>query len=393
MSAEKTNSLEDFSFDLDSIFGEFTPSNEPNPTEPDKSKPTNVNKTSNDGDEDEIERDEDGIPINVLKAIGEVEEDEGEDDIDDKDIPPKDPLEEEEEGDESEDKEDGDSDIEVEYSYKGIASHLAEQGIIDFEDAEDLEDSPELLEKAIEDTVYSLIDEYKNSIPEIGKQFLDYIEKGGDPESFLNVLEKPFDLNNLDLENTENQKRVIRELLKEQNYSNEEIEEAIQDYEDGLILDKRAKTAANRLKTIYDKKAEALVKEQEEIEKAQRKQVEEYVGNIKSYISTAENIAGLQVNKKDKQLFEKYLLERDKDGKTQYQRDVEEDPTKTQLELAYLKFKKYDFSTAKRQGRSEESKRINRMIKTTDRVRATREQKTNSSGKRSLDLSEFRSFL
>lgn len=357
---EKINP-EALSFDIESIFGGFTP-------EQDIKDPVNTEEI----EEEDVEIPEDKTIVDPL------EEETIEEEI-------------EEEIEEVSEEETEDLDEDIEFSYKGMLSYLSEQGLVDFEDSEELEDSPELLENAIESTVQGLLENYKESIPEVGKQFLDYIENGGDPHKFLSSLDQGIDLDNLDLEDITNQKRVIRELLKEQNYSDEEIDEQIKDYEDGLILDKRAKTAANRLKKLHGSKAEKLLAEQAEADRLRQENHEKYIGSIRETITSSESIAGLKISKADKKAFEKYLLEVDKDGKSQYVKDVEKDPMKTQVELAYLKFKNYDFDSAKKQGGSEATRRINRMIKSTDKIRASREQRVDHNEK--VDLSAFRRLM
>src|SRR5690606_2875281 len=114
---------------------------------------------------------------------------------------------------ESDDQEDSvDTDVDN-ISYKAIADYLSESGVLDSLDDYDGEDSPEALEIAVKKTVDGLVKSYKESIPEEGKRFLDYIEKGGDPSKFFKSLESDIDFKNLDLENESTQKRVYKEFL------------------------------------------------------------------------------------------------------------------------------------------------------------------------------------
>src|SRR5690606_30436821 len=129
-------------------------------------------------------------------------------------------------------------------------------------------------------TAKNMVQEYKESIPIEGKLFLDYLEKGGDPAKYIQTLEQPIDFDNFDLEDEGNQKRVVKELLASQGYTSEEIDEEIKDYEDALILAKKAKTAANKLKGVYSKQKENLLAQQEEETQQRKKQVEEYISNI-----------------------------------------------------------------------------------------------------------------
>lgn len=252
------------------------------------------------------------------------------------------------------------------YSFKALASYLSDEGIIDFEDSEDLQDSPELLFESVKKTIESEIKSYKESIPEVGRQFLDYLEKGGDPSKFIEAAAKPLDFKSIDLEDTDTQKQVLSEYLKGQDYTQDEIDDLLQDYEDSLILEKQAKIAATKLEKVYSKRLEQLTAEQVAAQEAQKEQATKYVNTLTSTIDSSEQLGGLEVTKKDKDAFKAYLLQTDKNGLTQYQKEVNEDPVKTQLELAYLKFKKFDFGKVAKNAKSDAVKSIFKKIKETE---------------------------
>lgn len=297
------------------------------------------------------------LPEGVIKDLTEVEDVE--------EVEEEDSVTEDVEENSTEDTEDNSTE-DVEYSYKAIAQYLAEQGVIDYEDSEDIEDSPELLEGVVLQTAKNMVEEYKESIPEEAKGFLDYLEKGGDPSKYLESLTKPIDFENIDLGDENNQKIVLREFLKTQDYSPEEIEDELKDYEDALILEKKAKTASKKLEKIHSQKKQQLIKQQE-AELAQRqKDYQEYISQLEGTINNSSTLGGLSVGPNEKKEFQRYLLARDKEGLTQYEREVQENPIQTQLDLAYLKFKKFDFSKLANKVKTQETKRIKGLIKTKD---------------------------
>lgn len=249
------------------------------------------------------------------------------------------------------------------YSYKALLSHLNEEGLIDFEDSDDLEDKPELIFETVKNTIEKGIESYKESIPEVGKQFLEYLEKGGDPNKYIESLQKPFDLNSIDLESERDQEKVVTEYLKTLDYTKEEIEETLEGYKDGLLLEKQAKLASSKLAKVFEKRQEQLLREQEAIAEQQREEYSKYINTINNSIETANEIAGLEISKKEKDDFRRYLLAVDKDGMTQYQRELQENPVQTQLELAYLKYKKYDFANAKKAGAKETTNKLKSIFK------------------------------
>lgn len=327
------------------------------------------------------------LPEDIKKSIESKEDLKEEEEVEasEEEVEEEEVIEEEEE-----EVEDNSDEVEVEYSYKALATYLAEQGVIDFEDSEDIEDTPELLEEAVLNTAKNMVNEYKESIPAEGREFLEYLEKGGNPSKYFEVLQKPLDFDNLDLEDEDTQKQVLREYLASQDYSSEEIEEELKDYEDALILDKKAKTASKRLEKIYQKRKEALLQEQAAMEAERKKQMDNYIKELKSTINNSSSLGGLPVSASDKKAFESYLLDRGKDGLTQYEKDLQENPTKTQLELAFLKFKKFDFSKIEKRVKTEETKRIKGIIKTKDVTPKGKSKRIDSSKN---DLSGFRKLI
>ena len=252
--------------------------------------------------------------------------------------------------------------IEESPSVKVFLDAMIESNILSVPEGTELEDTPEALVEAFEHTVSSKvqdgIDRYKEDIPELGKQFLEYIEKGGDPKKFIEAQNDPLDLQALDLTNEDDQKAVIEELLINQCYDADEIKETLQDYEDGLLLEKQSKIAVKKLEKAYEANRQNLMAEQDKVVKQREKEANDYISTVQTTINSATEIAGLAVSDKDKKDFESYLLRRDKDGYTQYQKDINNDPLNTQLKLAYLAFKKYDFSGVAKQAESTAAKKL-----------------------------------
>lgn len=280
------------------------------------------------------------------------------------------PEDENKQEDEStEDTEDKSEDEEGDkFSYKAFLSHLNDEGVIAFEDKEDLDDTPDLVYESVKTTIQEGIKSYKDSIPDEGKRFLDYLEKGGDPTKYIETLQKPLDITSLDLDSEADQERVMREYLKTQDYTSEEIDETIADYKEGLLLDKQSKVAAKKLEKTFEKRTQDLIKQQELEAESKAEQYNTYINTVSSTIDNSSELAGLEITKAEKDSFKKYLLARDKEGLTAYERAYQEDPVKTQLELAYLKFKNYDFASAKKKGESEATKKLNWKLQSNDKT-------------------------
>lgn len=277
-----------------------------------------------------------------------------------------DPEEDPEEVEDLEDEEEEESE-ESGYNFKALASALAEEGVIDYEASEEDDNSIELISNAVTNTAKSMLEEYKESIPEQGRKFLDYLEKGGDPNKFFETISSS-KVTDLDIEDESNQKRIISEYLKLSDYSDEEIAETLQDYEDGLILEKQAKLASKRLGKIYEKEEEKLIKSQEESIKAEQKKFDEYVNTIKTSIDSADSLAGLKISKAEKKSLQSYILDKDKTGLTQWQKDLQENATQTQLELAFLKMKKFNFENITAKTKTDITKKYKSIFDGTDKT-------------------------
>lgn len=359
----------DFNFGTTgSIFGDFTPDL------------SSIQKQPEESEEEQAEESEEKIEEKntEISKTEEVDEAEGVDEAD--------------QGDSEEVVDKNTEEIEdySNVSYRAITDYLAESGIIDGLEDYEGEDSPEALEIAVGNTIKNMVQHYKDSIPEEGKQFLNYLEKGGDPSKFFQSLEKPIDFDSIDLTDEGNQKKVYTEYLKSLDYTPEEIQEELNDAEDNLLLEKKANTAIKKLQKIHQNKQANLVAEQEALIQEQEKQYTNYINSIKDTISSSNQIAGLSISPSEKVEFEKYLLQADDQGLTKYQKELNENPVQTQLELAYLKFKKYNFSKVTKQVKTEETRRIKNLIKNSDKVNSRSPQVTNN---KQGDLSAFKSSL
>jgi len=254
---------------------------------------------------------------------------------------------------------DEDEDETPSYSFKAIGEYLQSEGVIDIEGLDELEDSPEVLSYIVEKSVSKEISKYKESLPPLVAQLAEYLENGGDEEKFLETLTKPIDYKNIDLDVESNQELVVREYLRSQEVDVADIDGLIESYKDSLVLEKQANIAAKQLSKVDGKRTEALVKQQEEEAKEAQRQVDEYIEKVKNTVTNSKELAGLKVEDRERQEFTDYLLKRNpKTGLTKYQEDVNKDYVKNSVELAYLKFKNYDFSKVEKKAETEAAKKL-----------------------------------
>ena len=105
----------------------------------------------------------------------------------------------------------------------------------------------------------------ENSVPEYADERIqrldEYVKNGGKFEDFYAKQQETLTLDNIDMEDEVNQKAVIRELLKHNNYSDEQINKKISRYEDNDMLYEESEDALDRLKQIRQHEIEEATRQ------------------------------------------------------------------------------------------------------------------------------------
>lgn len=113
----------------------------------------------------------------------------------------------------------------------------------------------------------------QNSKPEYAddriQQLDEYVKNGGKFEDFYRKQQEAITLDNINLEDENNQKAVVREFMQRAGYTDEQIDRKITRYEDSDVLYDEAEDALDRLKEIRQKEAEQAAQQQEEIARQQ----------------------------------------------------------------------------------------------------------------------------
>jgi len=235
-----------------------------------------------------------------------------------------------------------------------LAKYLKEEGVVDYDD-ESFEDNEEGLVKVIENEIKKGIDKYKEDLDPTAKQFIDFVENGGDPQHFTKAYsEVDFSKINSDKikGKSEVQKQIVAELMKQEGYSPEEIREEIQDLIDGNVLQRKANRSLSKLQVIQNKKRAELLQSQEEQAQKRKEEQATFLSSLKEDIEGREDIAGFSINKKQKKAFYDYITKADrKTGKTQLVLDSEKDKD-AQLKMAWLYFNNFDFSKVEKKAKT-----------------------------------------
>lgn len=242
-------------------------------------------------------------------------------------------------------------------------------------------------EKEKPKTVEDLVNYFKDvieeqSTPEYASEEVakidEFVRNGGKLEDYF-ATSPNIDLDNIDMDDENNQKIVLRELLSKKGYSDKQINKKLERFEDAGVLEDESKDAIDELKEIAEKEKEQLLQEQrnkkEEFVKKQQKFLEDVVGEIKSL----DNIRGIKIPNKDKKELLSYIFRVDADGKTQYQKDYSKS-VKNLIESAYFTMRGDTLlDAAKKQGTSSAIKNLKNSLRSTSVSKGSKRISSSSS--------------
>jgi hypothetical protein len=248
------------------------------------------------------------------------------------------PEEEEFEDDELEDDEESEEDEEV---FTDIVKHLMDKGVVAIDPDKEYEDSEEGFAEIIEDTVRLKEQERLESLSPQARRLLEIEELGGDIKEAFEELYS-FDYNNVDINDEDNQELLVTEHLKLQGYDEADIEETVEGLKDLNKLSKHASIAQKYFVSQQEAEREEyvtrLANEREEREAAKQETLRE----VMSTIDATDNLGVFSnISRQEKEQFKRYLFEKDKDGKTQAERD---NSLEAILINEFNKFKGFDYS-------------------------------------------------
>lgn len=89
----------------------------------------------------------------------------------------------------------------------------------------------------------------------------EFVRNGGKLEDYFSIT-PDIDIDNVDIENENEQKTVLRELLARKGYSDKQIAKKIERFEDAGVLEDEARDAVEELQEIVAKEKEELLEQQ-----------------------------------------------------------------------------------------------------------------------------------
>ncbi len=233
--------------------------------------------------------------------------------------------------------------------FSGFATFLSEEGVIDLEETDKFESEKDLA-KVVDRTIKSGIAKDRAKLPEDGQKFLEFIDAGGKPADFHKYYYGDATFADFDITSDENKKHVITEALKLEDYTQEEIDAELTDYEDLGKLDKKAEVYLKKLQKIEKQNQNLLLETQKAYAKEQEtKRVEEW-DTFKKGLFDKDTIGGFKMTPKMKEDTWTYMTKvvDKKTGETQYQVDSKENKDARYI-FAYLLKNKWDIKALEKQ--------------------------------------------
>ena len=216
----------------------------------------------------------------------------------------------------------------------------------------------------------------QNSVPTYAderiQQLDEYVRNGGKFEDFYAKQQEALTINDLDMEDENNQKAVVRELLKYNGYTDEQINNKINRYVDADVLVEESEDALERLKAIRKKEVEEATRQQEEYARAQEQQSRQFFDTVTKDINALTNIRGIQIPREDRKALFDYIFKVDQNGVSQYQKDFNNNLSKNLIESAYFTMKADTLiQSAEKKGESSAAEKLRKLLRHTSKNHTT----------------------
>lgn len=210
----------------------------------------------------------------------------------------------------------------------------------------------------------------QNSVPQYAderiQQLDEYVKNGGKFEDFYGKQQQSLSYDNMDMEDEDNQKAVVSELLRYSGYTDDQIKNKISRYEDADMLEEESADALDRLKQIKQHELEMAQQQQAAYLQQQEEQSKQFYNDCMNQIKSLSSIRGVQIPKEDRAKLADYIFNVDQNGVSKFQRDYNDKDNfiNNLLTTAYITMKGDSFiSTAKRDGESSATEKLRKMLR------------------------------
>ena len=210
----------------------------------------------------------------------------------------------------------------------------------------------------------------QNSVPQYAderiQQLDEYVKNGGKFEDFYGKQQQSISYDNIDMEDEDNQKAVVSELLRYNGYTDDQIKNKISRYEDADMLEEESADALDMLKQIKQHELEMAQQQQAAYLQQQEEQSKQFYDDCMNQIKSLSSIRGIQIPKEDRAKLADYIFNVDQDGRSKFQKDYnnKDNFINNLITTAYITMKGDSFiSTAKRDGESSATEKLRKMLR------------------------------
>lgn len=256
--------------------------------------------------------------------------------------------------------------------YKSIVDYLIEEELFfDFEGREDLDlneqSFADLLKEQVKYIASKTVEEEKQSFGSTASQLLDYLKNGGSVEQFTKNYSQEVDITSIDLDNSKNQERVIRDYYEAIGWEDAKINKYItrlKDEGDDEFKQESQECQAKLVKEIQAER-EQILKEQEDANLERKQYIETFNKKTKEAIYKE-----LEISDKEKKELENYLYKhtvKDEQGRTysDFYKDfvsIQKDPVKYAKLVSIVK--NFDKVETKEKVENQANKKVFNFLKT-----------------------------
>lgn len=204
------------------------------------------------------------------------------------------------------------SEVKFESDSAKTLDFLKNKGLIELGEDETISDenADDLLEDKLEEYRENAIKEAIADLPEEAKNLIRFTSKGGDPREYFKTLTEIANSRinkNSDIQDIKTQEAAVTEDLKMQGYDEEYIETHIKVLKD-----------SGKLEDIAEKSFNKILKKQEEVEKAQLKEIEEqnklrretskkFKEDLNTFLEESSDVMGYKLSPSEKKSFPDYI--------------------------------------------------------------------------------------
>lgn len=236
-------------------------------------------------------------------------------------------------------------------------------------------------------TVEELADYFRgviedNSVPTYAndevKALDEFVRNGGNINDYFTIT-SDIDFDNFDIENESNQELIVKEFLAEKGFTNEQIQKKIIKYKDADLLVDEAEDALNAMRDIKVEKQKQLLEDQKNQHDAEVAKQQAFFNDVIANVKTLDNVRGVKVPEKDREMLAKYIFKKDANGLSQYQKDYAKDSVKNLLESAYFTMKGDTLiQAAEKGGKSAAMKALKQSLNSSGAAKGTKRIKTHT---------------